>query len=71
MYGYATDETEEMMPLTISLAHQLNKLAPLLSHSLSLSLSIIIIIISIIIEKYQNAEEMADFHGHVLTLRHR
>merc|ERR1712200_127543 len=25
MYGYATDETEECMPLTVVLAHQLNK----------------------------------------------
>ena len=25
MYGYATDETEEMMPLTLLLAHKLNK----------------------------------------------
>ena len=25
MYGYATDETEEMMPLTVVLAHGLNK----------------------------------------------
>ena len=30
MFGYATDETEEMMPLTITLAHQINiKLAEL------------------------------------------
>jgi S-adenosylmethionine synthetase len=26
MYGYATDETEEMMPLTIMLAHKMNRL---------------------------------------------
>ena len=26
MYGYATDETEEMMPLTIMLAHKMNQL---------------------------------------------
>ena len=26
MCGYATDETEEMMPLTIMLAHKMNKL---------------------------------------------
>ena len=25
MYGYATDETEEMMPLTVVLSHNLNK----------------------------------------------
>ena len=25
MYGYATDETEEMMPLTIMLAHKMNQ----------------------------------------------
>ena len=25
MFGYATDETEECMPLTVVLAHQLNK----------------------------------------------
>ena len=25
MYGYATDETEEMMPLTLMLAHKMNK----------------------------------------------
>lgn len=24
MFGYATDETEECMPLTVSLAHRLN-----------------------------------------------
>ena len=26
MYGYATDETEEMMPLTIVHAHKMNQL---------------------------------------------
>ena len=26
MYGYATDETDEMMPLTIILAHKMNQL---------------------------------------------
>lgn len=25
MFGYATDETEEAMPLTLQLAHQLNE----------------------------------------------
>lgn len=25
MFGYATDETEECMPLTVTLAHQLNQ----------------------------------------------
>ena len=25
MFGYATDETEECMPLTLTLAHSLNK----------------------------------------------
>ena len=25
MYGYATDETPECMPLTVTLAHQLNR----------------------------------------------
>jgi len=25
MFGYATDETEECMPLTLVLAHQMNK----------------------------------------------
>ena len=25
MFGYATDETEECMPLTVLLAHRLNK----------------------------------------------
>ena len=27
MYGYATDETEEMLPLSLKLAHQLLKYA--------------------------------------------
>lgn len=26
MVGYATDETEEMMPLTLTLAHKMNEL---------------------------------------------
>lgn len=33
MFGYATDETEESMPLTILLAHKLNEKIALLRRS--------------------------------------
>ena len=37
MFGYATDETEELMPLTVMLAHRLNQRLSVLRRNGTLS----------------------------------